>query len=77
MVHGFIMVDTGPGASEGLLEPIRQSSGVTEANIVAGNWDIIAEADGDEVYDVLQVASMAISGLEGVKDTKTYVALDE
>lgn len=77
MVHGFIMVDTAVGASEGLLDPIRQAKGVTEANIVAGDWDIIVEADGDEVYDVLQVASMAISGLEGVDDTKTYVALDD
>lgn len=77
MVHGFIMVKTGVGASEGLLDPIRQSNGVTEANIVAGDWDIIVEADGKEVYDVLQVASMAISGLEGVNETKTYVALDD
>jgi DNA-binding Lrp family transcriptional regulator len=77
MVHGFIMVKTDVGASEGLLDPIRQSNGVTEANIVAGDWDIIVEADGEEVYDVLQVASMAISSLEGVDETKTYVALDD
>ncbi|MEF8799549.1 MAG: Lrp/AsnC ligand binding domain-containing protein [Halolamina sp.] len=77
MVHGFIMVKTDVGASEGVLDPIRQSNGVTEANIVAGDWDIIVEADGEEVYDLLQVASMAISSVEGVDETKTYVALDE
>lgn len=77
MVHGFIMVDTAVGASEGLLEPIQEANGVTEASVVAGDWDIIVEADGKEVYDVLQVASMAISGLEGVDDTKTYVALGD
>ncbi|MFB6222016.1 MAG: Lrp/AsnC ligand binding domain-containing protein [Halolamina sp.] len=76
MVHGFIMVKTAAGASEGLLDPIRESNGVTEAHVVAGDWDIIVEADGDEVYDVLQIASMAISGLNGVDDTKTYVALN-
>lgn len=77
MVHGFIMVETAVGASEGLLDPIREATGVTTASIVAGDWDIIVEADGDEVYDVLQVASTAISSLEGVEDTKTYVALDD
>lgn len=77
MVHGFIMVKTDVGASEGVLDPIRQSNGVTEANIVAGDWDIIVEADGEEVYDLLQVASMEISSVEGVDETKTYVALDE
>ncbi len=77
MVQGFIMVKTAAGASEGLLTPIREASGVTAANIVAGDWDIIAEADGDEVYDVLQIASMDISGLNNVTETKTYVALDE
>lgn len=76
MVHGFIMVKTAAGASEGLIDPIQQSGGVTEANVVAGDWDIIVEADGEEVYDVLQISSTSISGLDGVEDTKTYVALD-
>lgn len=76
MVHGFIMVETTVGDSERLLDPIREADGVTAASVVAGDWDIIVEADGDEVYDILQVASKAIGSLEGVKDTKTYVALD-
>ena len=77
MVHGFIMVETAVGTSERLLEPIREVTDVTAASIVAGDWDIIVEADGKEVYDVLQVASAAISSLEGVEDTKTYIALDD
>lgn len=77
MVHGFIMVETAVGASEGLLEPIQATKGVTSASVVAGDWDIIVEAEGEAVYDVLQVASSTISGLGGVEDTKTYVAMDD
>jgi len=71
------MVDTAVGASEELLGPISEATGVTAANIIAGDWDMIVEADGEEVYDILQVASSMISGMEGVEDTKTYVALDD
>ena len=36
MVHAFIMVKTGAGESEQLIEPIRGLGGVVEAHIVAG-----------------------------------------
>jgi DNA-binding Lrp family transcriptional regulator len=71
------MVKTGAGESEQLLGPIRELEGVTEAHIVAGAYDVIAEADAPEVYDVLRTASSGIQGLQGVSDTKTYISLDE
>jgi DNA-binding Lrp family transcriptional regulator len=76
MVHAFIMVKTGAGESEQLLDPIRSLAGVTEAHIVAGGFDIACEADAEEVYDVMKTASSGIQGLQGVVDTKTYLALD-
>lgn len=77
MVHAFIMVKTGAGESEQLIEPIRGLGGVVEAHIVAGAYDIIAEAASDEVYDVLGTATGDIQSLQGVTETKTYIALDE
>ena len=77
MVHAFIMVKTGAGESEHLLGPVRDLEAVTEAHIVAGAYDIIAEVDADEVYDVLKTASSGIQGLQGVTDTKTYIAMDD
>ncbi|MCU4754522.1 Lrp/AsnC ligand binding domain-containing protein [Halobacteria archaeon AArc-curdl1] len=76
MVHAFIMVKTAAGKSEGLLAGIRDLEQVTDAHIVAGNYDIIAEVDTEEVYGVLKAASGGIQGLEGVTDTKTYIAMD-
>ncbi|MDQ2050005.1 Lrp/AsnC ligand binding domain-containing protein [Natronolimnohabitans sp. A-GB9] len=76
MVHAFIMIKTAAGKSEGLLAAIRDLERVSEAHIVAGNYDIIAEVDAPEVYDVLESASSGVQALEGVTDTKTYIALD-
>ena len=77
MVHAFIMVKTTAGTSEQLAAPIRDLETVSEAHVVAGDWDLIAEVDADEVYDVLKTASGGIQALEGVTDTKTYISMDE
>lgn len=77
MVHAFVMIKTGAGESEGLIDDVRALSTVAEAHIVAGAYDVIAEVDTEEVHDVLQTASSRIQGLAGVTDTKTYISLDE
>ncbi len=76
MVHAFIMVKTSAGKSEGLLESIQSVESVADAHIVAGDFDIIAEVDADEVYDVLEAVSTGVQSLDGVTDTKTYIAMD-
>lgn len=76
MVHAFVMVKTGAGQSEEMVEATRELEAITEAHIVAGNYDIIAEVETDEVYEVLQAASSGIQGLDGIADTKTYISLD-
>ncbi len=76
MVHAFIMVKTAAGKSEGLLSSIKDVEAVSHAHIVAGNYDIIAEVDAEEVYDVLKAVSSGIQSLDGVTDTKTYITMD-
>ncbi|WP_327053240.1 Lrp/AsnC ligand binding domain-containing protein [Halomicrococcus gelatinilyticus] len=76
MVHAFIMVDTAAGKSQDLLDAVSDFDTVQEAHIVAGDYDIVVEADADEVYEVLQTASTDVQGLDGVVDTKTYIAID-
>ncbi|MFC7082539.1 Lrp/AsnC ligand binding domain-containing protein [Halorussus caseinilyticus] len=76
MVHAFIMVKTAAGRSEDVLQAVRGLDRISEAHIVAGEFDVIVETDADEVYDVLHAASSDISGMDGVADTKTYMALD-
>jgi DNA-binding Lrp family transcriptional regulator len=77
MVHALIMVETGTGQSTAILDRITEFEGVSEAHVVAGEYDIIAEFDGDEMYDVLETASSRIQGIDGVVDTRTYVSIDQ
>jgi DNA-binding Lrp family transcriptional regulator len=76
MVSAFIMIKTVAGKSEALLNEIRDAEGVTEAHIVAGQYDIIAEASGGEVYDVMHSVSSYVRDLDGVADTRTYICLE-
>ncbi|QSG09498.1 Lrp/AsnC family transcriptional regulator [Halapricum desulfuricans] len=76
MVRAFVMIKTAAGKSEELLASIGAVTGVEEAHIVAGQYDIIAETDGEDVYEVMQSVSGEIRGLDGVSDTRTYISLE-
>ncbi len=76
MVRAFIMVKSGLGESEDLVTTIRELSHVLDANIVAGDFDIIVEAESDEVYDVINAVATRIRSLDPVTDTKTYICLE-
>ena len=76
MVHAVIMVETGTAKSAEILDAIHELPSVTEAHIVAGDFDLIVEVEVEEVYDVLQTASNDIQRIDGVTDTRTYVSLD-
>lgn len=76
MVHAYIMIRTGPGASRDIISSVRNSPAVTEAHVVAGEHDIIAEVEVDSVYEVLQTASDELQGIDGIIETRSYIALD-
>ena len=75
MVHAFVMVKTTAGSSEGLVTRLRDLAPVREAHIVAGDHDVIAEVEVEEVYDVLKTVASEMRSLEGVADTRTYISL--
>ena len=76
MVRAFIMAKTSAGKSAELQADIEQVDGVEEAHVVAGEYDIIVEAIGDEVYAVIHTVATKIRDLEGVLDTRTYICLE-
>ena len=71
------MVKTDVAASESLLGVIREFEPVTEAHIVAGEYDIIVELSVEEVYEVLRTTASDIQSLDGVLETKTYISLED
>lgn len=77
MVHAFVMVETAAGESESIRDRIVGFDGVSEAHVVAGEYDVIVEVDTGDVQDVLHTVSTEIQSLDGVVRTKTYISLDE
>ncbi len=76
MVRAFIMVKTTAGKSADLQERIESIDGVLSAAVVAGQYDIIVEAEGEEVYAVIHTVATEVRDLEGVVDTRTYICLE-
>jgi DNA-binding Lrp family transcriptional regulator len=77
MVHAFVMVETASGESEAVRDRVLELAGVSEAHVVAGEYDVIAEVATDDVQAVLHTVSSGMQGLDGVVRTKTYISLDE
>lgn len=76
MVRAFVTVQTSAGKSPELLDTIESMDAVVDANVVAGEYDIIAEAEGNEVYTVINAVATDLHDLEGIIDTRTYVCLE-
>ncbi|MEF8841588.1 MAG: Lrp/AsnC ligand binding domain-containing protein [Haloarculaceae archaeon] len=76
MVYAFVMAKVDSVDAGTVLDAVLGVDGVTEAHVVAGDFDIIAEIEAEEVYDVLGAAATDVRSIDGVVDTKTYVALE-
>lgn len=75
MVVAYIMVKAHTGEAGRLKDDIEALEGIVSAHIVAGDVDIIAKADVDSPADVKSIAADGIQNLDGVEDTRTYVAM--
>ena len=76
MVRAFIMVKTAAGKSAELQNRIREMEAVLDAHVVAGQYDIIVEAEAEEVYNVIHTVATDLSELDGVVETRTYICLE-
>jgi len=77
MVSAYVLVDADVGVATDLQARLRGLDTVTDGHVVAGDWDVILEVTGEEVYEVLSMVTDEIQALDGVVDTKTYVSLEE
>lgn len=76
MVRAYVMVKVAAGEADPLVEAVRSQQHVTEAHVVAGDYDVIAEAEAPEVADLLGPTVDGIRGLADVVDTRTYICLE-
>jgi DNA-binding Lrp family transcriptional regulator len=76
MVRAYVMVKAHTGEADRLVQEIENVDGVVDAAIVAGDVDVIATLDVGSPADVKTAAADDIQGIDGVEDTRTYIAME-
>ena len=76
MSHAFVFIDIATGASEAVCESVREVEGVLEASVVAGDFDVVVELEGEGPHDLLSTVTSTVRPLDDVGATRTYVCLD-
>lgn len=76
MVEAYVMVMTAAGTARDLLSSIRAIDGVVKANIVAGEFDIIADIEAESSEELLSLVTDQIQSMEGIGRTRTCIVLE-
>jgi len=73
MIKGYILIKLVPGLESSALSQIRATPGVTDVNIVFGQWDAIAAAEAKSLFQLAKIIVSEIRSVQGVQDTTTLV----
>ena len=73
MVKGYFLIKLVPGLEASALSQIRTVPGVSEVNLVFGQWDAVAIAEAKNLFDLARLIVGEIRGIQGVQDTTTLV----
>jgi DNA-binding Lrp family transcriptional regulator len=76
MVTAYVMIKANTGEADRLKDAVDRVEGVVDAHIVAGDVDLIAKVEVDSPGKVKDVAATSIQAIDGVEDTRTYIAMD-
>lgn len=75
MVEAYVMILTAAGSARSILPRIKAIEGVEHANIVAGEFDIIAHVETETEQALLTLVTDEIQSIEGVGQTRTSIVL--
>jgi DNA-binding Lrp family transcriptional regulator len=73
MIKGYLLLKLVPGLESDALSHIRTVPGVSEVNLVFGQWDAIATAEAKSLFELSRIIVSEIRGIQGVQDTATLV----
>lgn len=73
MVKGYLLIKLVPGLEPEALTQIRATHGITEVNLVFGQWDAIAVAEAKTLFELSKIVVGEVRGIQGVQDTTTLL----
>ncbi len=73
VIKGYLLIKLVPGFESDALSHIRAVPGITEVNMVFGQWDAIATAEGKSIFDLARIIVGEVRGIQGVQETATLI----
>ena len=73
MVKGYLLIKLIPGLESDAMSQIRAIPGITDVNLVFGQWDAIATAEAKSLFELSRIIIGEVRGIQGVQDTATLV----
>jgi DNA-binding Lrp family transcriptional regulator len=73
MAKGYLLVKLVPGLEADALAGIRATQGVQEVDLVFGQWDAIAVAEAETLFELTKIIVGNVRGIQGVQDTTTLI----
>ena len=71
MAIGYALISTSPNLEKNVLNALRNIDGVKESHLLAGQYDIIAKIETDNINEIGKIVVNHIRKIEGVIHTKT------
>jgi DNA-binding Lrp family transcriptional regulator len=72
--RAFILIETQVGRARQVAEALRSLEGIVSADVVTGNFDIIALVEAQDMATVAEIVTGRVQGTQGVMRTITCVA---
>ena len=72
--RAYILIETQVGKSQDVVVALRSLSGVPSADIITGNFDIIALVEADDMVSMADIVTGRVQSIPGVIRTITCVA---
>ncbi len=73
MMKGYLLIKLVPGLESDAMSQIRAIPGITDVNLVFGQWDAIAIAEAKSLFELARIIIGEVRGIQGVQDTATLV----
>ena len=75
MVTAYVLINTSPGRAMDVAKRLQGTKGVTVADAITGEYDVIARIEGEDVNAIGGVFVEAVQKIDGVFKTVPCLAV--
>ncbi|WP_306059051.1 Lrp/AsnC ligand binding domain-containing protein [Natronococcus wangiae] len=76
MVEAYLLITTPAGTARSVLADLRELDAIVRANVIAGEFDIVATVEAENTHELLVLVTDEIQSLENVAQTRTCIVLE-